>query len=178
MNQALGRPTADKYSVPAGDVAHRLHQYGQAYAFIDQLAFNTALGNCDAHAKNYSVLLAGDRVALAPTYDVVPTFLWPHLDNRFAMSVGRARHTEKLTEKNWRKLAATAALDADAVCDHAFTVMAAVHTAYGEVFGPLVEADPYRARLLDDKLGAIARALPQRWNSAPTPPDPNDGLTP
>ncbi|BDH57362.1 HipA domain-containing protein [Tsukamurella sp. PLM1] len=178
MNQALGRPTADKYTVPAGDIARLLDRHGQAYSFIDQLAFNTALGNCDAHAKNYSVLLAGDRVAVAPIYDTVTTFLWPHLGTRFAMSVGRASHTAELTEKNWRRLAVSAALDADAVCDHAFTAMAAVHAAYGDLVSPLLDGDPARTQLLDDQLSALARALPPHCNSAPTPPGPSDGLPP
>ncbi|WP_448060435.1 HipA domain-containing protein [Cellulomonas hominis] len=39
--------------------------------FLALLTLNIALVNTDAHAKNYSLLLAGDTVRLAPAYDVL-----------------------------------------------------------------------------------------------------------
>lgn len=39
--------------------------------FLALLTLNIALVNTDAHAKNYSLLLDGDRVRLAPAYDVL-----------------------------------------------------------------------------------------------------------
>ena len=38
--------------------------------FVDALAFNWLIGGTDAHAKNYSMLLGGAQVRLAPLYDV------------------------------------------------------------------------------------------------------------
>lgn len=39
--------------------------------FLALLTLNIAMVNTDAHAKNYSLILAGDRVELAPAYDVL-----------------------------------------------------------------------------------------------------------
>jgi len=39
-------------------------------ALIDALAWNWLIAGTDAHAKNYSLLLAGNDVRLAPLYDV------------------------------------------------------------------------------------------------------------
>lgn len=48
------------------------------------------MGGTDAHAKNYSLLLAGDEVRLAPTYDVASAL--PHGMHerklKFAMKIG------------------------------------------------------------------------------------------
>jgi serine/threonine-protein kinase HipA len=80
MNQALGNPTEAKYDhtkVGASQIARLLNAHGQAERFIRQLAFNVAVGNTDAHAKNYSVLLAGTRAVLAPIYDTLPVFSGP-----------------------------------------------------------------------------------------------------
>jgi serine/threonine-protein kinase HipA len=38
--------------------------------FIDALGFNWLIAGTDAHAKNYSLLLAGHRIRLAALYDV------------------------------------------------------------------------------------------------------------
>jgi serine/threonine-protein kinase HipA len=42
-----------------------------ARAFYQALVFNVVAGCTDAHAKNYSLLLAGNSVTLAPLYDLV-----------------------------------------------------------------------------------------------------------
>lgn len=39
--------------------------------FLALLTLNIAMVNTDAHAKNYSLMLLGDRVELAPAYDVL-----------------------------------------------------------------------------------------------------------
>ncbi|HEY0691385.1 MAG TPA: HipA domain-containing protein [Kribbella sp.] len=39
-------------------------------AFLDALVWNWVIAGTDAHAKNYSLLLLGNQVRLAPFYDV------------------------------------------------------------------------------------------------------------
>lgn len=52
------------------------------------VAFNTVIGNGDAHAKNLSLLHREPGVIeLAPLYDTVPTVLWAKLPDRAAMHV-------------------------------------------------------------------------------------------
>jgi len=58
--------------------------------FVDALAWNWLIGGTDAHAKNYSLLLADGQVRLAPLYDVASAL--PHGTHerklRFAMRLG------------------------------------------------------------------------------------------
>ena len=79
--QALGVHPARKYQSDGGpspgQVAALLRSTvaGAAaeedvWRFADALAFNWLIGGTDAHAKNYSLLLSGTRVRLAPLYDV------------------------------------------------------------------------------------------------------------
>lgn len=49
--------------------------------FVEAVALNVAIGNADAHARNYSVLLDPDgAVTFAPLYDLISTRLWSELD--------------------------------------------------------------------------------------------------
>lgn len=137
LNQALGNRTGEKYNsgkAGAPVVARLLGGYGLEYQFVRQLAFNAALGNADAHAKNYSILLSGPQVALAPLYDALPVYFWPKYDTALAMPIGSARFPADMTEPNWREFAAQAGLDPDRVCQEAFTVISDVADHYEAVF--------------------------------------------
>jgi serine/threonine-protein kinase HipA len=76
-------------------------------AFLDALAFNFAIGNGDAHSKNYSLLLEGDRAPrLAPLYDLLSTRVYGRrFGRKMAMKYGgeyrfdriRGRHIDRLS---------------------------------------------------------------------------------
>ncbi len=80
--QSDGGPgTYDLFTVPGAD----------RNALFDHLMFSWLVGNCDAHAKNYSILEPGTPGArLAPVYDMLSTECYPHLDQRLATRIGRA----------------------------------------------------------------------------------------
>jgi len=50
--------------IPASSVT------GAVRSFFEAVTYTWLIGGSDAHAKNYSLLLAGSDVALAPMYDV------------------------------------------------------------------------------------------------------------
>jgi serine/threonine-protein kinase HipA len=88
--------------------------------FIDALAFNWIIGGTDAHAKNYSVLLAGPQVRLAPLYDVASTLVYddiyaPRL--RMAMKIGGEYRMQAISGRHWRRFATTNRLDPDEIID-------------------------------------------------------------
>ncbi len=61
------------------------------WRFTDALAFNWLIAGTDAHAKNYSLLLAGNQIRLAPLYDIAS--ILPYDDTsgykvKLAMKVG------------------------------------------------------------------------------------------
>ena len=80
--QASGTPPMQKYEYAGGpslkDLAIVLRDHGDVGAMrelLQRVAFNVAIGNADAHAKNFSFLHGSDglSVTLAPVYDVLST---------------------------------------------------------------------------------------------------------
>jgi serine/threonine-protein kinase HipA len=80
--QATGTPPGMKYEEQGGpalrDLAGLLRNYGNpadVTGLLRRTTFNMAVGNADAHAKNFSVLHDADNAAitLAPLYDVLST---------------------------------------------------------------------------------------------------------
>jgi hypothetical protein len=63
---------------------------GAVWRFVDALIWNWLIGGTDAHAKNYSLLMAGDQVRLAPLYDIASALPYGMHERklRFAMKLG------------------------------------------------------------------------------------------
>jgi serine/threonine-protein kinase HipA len=85
--QALGLASSDKYESSLAGPS-RLHQIAVAAGaqalderafrrdLLRAVTFHIVIGNGDAHAKNYSLLISeGGRYSLAPLYDVAPGFV-------------------------------------------------------------------------------------------------------
>ena len=113
--QALGHPSDRKYQSEGGpsvaDVVGLL-RVCSPLASRDQavlwraLVFNWLIGNCDAHAKNFSLLYDTGEPTLAPLYDLVSTTIYPELTGRLAMSIDGARLIGEVSPAAWVKLAA------------------------------------------------------------------------
>lgn len=116
LQQALGRDPEGKYlTSPADAIALlRRHDSELAYCFVEQLAINTAIGNADAHAKNYSIMLE-DEPRLSPLYDLVPLGAYPQYSQLLTMPIGSRRHTGNITLKDWNALAVDCDLEPDQV---------------------------------------------------------------
>lgn len=80
--QASGTPPMQKYEYAGGpslkDLALVLRDHGDVGAMrglLERVIFNVAIGNADAHAKNFSFLhdANSSSITLAPVYDVVST---------------------------------------------------------------------------------------------------------
>ena len=111
--QALGLPSCEKYSIPAEDIVALLRPHGQDWAFVRQLLFNTFVGNADAHAKNYTLLLGGSKARLAPLYDVLPMAIWPHYSQTLAMHINRKHRAEDVGLDDWLAFADANRLNQD-----------------------------------------------------------------
>lgn len=79
--QALSVPPARKYQSDGGPTPGQVAELirstipgpdadADVWRFADALAFNWLIAGTDAHAKNYSLLLAGNQIRLAPLYDI------------------------------------------------------------------------------------------------------------
>ncbi len=99
--QALAVPPSRKYQNEGGpgprEVARLLRGAmpsrvaGEAlWRFLDALAWNWLIAGTDAHAKNYSLLLAAGEVRLAPLYDIASALPYGTHEKklRFAMKIG------------------------------------------------------------------------------------------
>ena len=64
--------------------------------FITCALFNYAIGNCDAHGKNFSLLYDGQGIGLAPFYDLVSTMAYPELEQKFAMAIGKTFRFDRI----------------------------------------------------------------------------------
>lgn len=73
-------------------------------ALVDRLLCNFLIGNADAHAKNVSMLCAaGDRLRLAPAYDLLALGHWPALSTEMAMAIGGERRPRWVTSRHWQR---------------------------------------------------------------------------
>jgi serine/threonine-protein kinase HipA len=80
--------------------------------FADALIWNWLIGGTDAHAKNYSLLLAGEQVRLAPLYDVASALPYATDERslRLAMKIG-GRYDVHPRRNPWPRTAADLGLD-------------------------------------------------------------------
>jgi serine/threonine-protein kinase HipA len=129
MCQALALPPTAKYQNDGGPSPEQIIDLLRStirpatvaettvHRFIDALAFNWIIAGTDAHAKNYSVLLAADQVRLAPLYDIASALPYDDMYTpklRMAMRVGGEYRVERIGGRHWRRFAAQNALDLDA----------------------------------------------------------------
>lgn len=120
--QALGVHPDRKYEVDGGPGAEQLGRLirdvagdRDATRFFDTLAFNWLVLATDGHAKNYSLLLNGHHVRLAPLYDVASAL--PHLDHprtaRMAQKIGGEYRACFIQRRHWERLARSLGLGSD-----------------------------------------------------------------
>lgn len=127
--QAMSYPPTKKYQSDGGpsvkNVASLFSTLALAdrdavrSAFYDAFAFNVLVGGTDAHAKNYSLLLRGPRVALAPLYDVASSapYLMKGEAVRGSMKVGRTWLVRDVTVEDWVAVGRSLGLEATEAVD-------------------------------------------------------------
>ena len=102
--QALGLSPERKYEDDGGPTLARIAgvlqdvaDSGAADTFLRALTLNVALGNCDAHGKNFSLLhTESGALRLAPLYDLMATRLYP-IDDHLAMYVDAVQKADRVT---------------------------------------------------------------------------------
>jgi len=166
-SQALGVPPARKYQNEGGPSATDLARLLRAalpaadaakgvWRLFDAMALNWLIGGTDAHAKNYSLLLAGNQVALAPLYDVASTLPYDWAVERklrLAMKFGGDYRLTGRTPSVWDKLAREFSLPAEQLRDRAADLMTAVPLAFD-------------LAVLDEDVAALGSSLPRRLADA------------
>ena len=114
------------------------------------MIWNWLIGGTDAHAKNYSVLLADDDVRLAPLYDVASALPYDTHESKLklAMKVGGDYRLAPL-RNTWPAAAVNLRLDAEALV-----------ARVGELAGRVADAFADAAAAAEVK--TLGRDLPAR----------------
>jgi serine/threonine-protein kinase HipA len=126
MCQSLGIMPTRKYQNEGGpgipSIVELLRTHSSAReedvnTFVGAVGFNWLIAGTDAHAKNYSVLIAdGSRVRLAPLYDVASILPYDEMDLRaakLAMKIGDEYLLTYIGLREWQKLARQTRVNAD-----------------------------------------------------------------
>lgn len=126
--QALGIPPRIKYEAEGGPgaaaMAAVLREFSSAPdedldTLLRALALNWAIGGTDAHAKNFSLLIATRQVRLAPLYDVASILPYPRRiplqKANLALRVGGEYRIPKIGRRHWERLVTEMGLGRDAV---------------------------------------------------------------
>jgi serine/threonine-protein kinase HipA len=123
--QALGILPTKRYQNEGGPSAANIVELLRTYstdrdndlaAFVAALGFNWLIAGADAHAKNYSLLLNGPDVRLAPLYDIASTLPYEEVDLRkakLAMKIGGEYKVSLIGLRQWQKFAREVRADAD-----------------------------------------------------------------
>lgn len=118
--QVLGLSPAEKYGTTNYDTMARVIVAvcgdDDTDEFLRRLVFMVAIGNSDAHTKNWSLIYPDGRSArLAPAYDLVAVSLYETIDRRLnrqmALRLGGTNDSEAVSEATFRRLAERAELD-------------------------------------------------------------------
>jgi len=153
MSQALGVHPERKYQNRGGpgpaDIARLMRDVMPARAandavwrFFDALAWNWLIVGTDAHAKNYSLLLAAADVRLAPLYDIASALPYGTHERklRFAMKIG-GDYRVLPYHNTWPAAARELGLDPDAAQQRLLELAQRAPDAFAEVAaGPDVTA--------------------------------------
>lgn len=124
---------------------------------LESLALSWVIGGSDAHAKNYAFLhTPGERVGLAPLYDIISVLPYPRLvperEVKLAMRVGREYALGRIGQRQWTKLAEMCDLEVvevlDLVGDVVASIPAANERAWDRVAREGLEG-PFTSRLRD-----------------------------
>ncbi|MGH7687312.1 MAG: type II toxin-antitoxin system HipA family toxin [Candidatus Dormibacteria bacterium] len=145
--QALGIQPSKKYQNEGGpgprDIADLLRRTmkpsvadASVWQFADALIFNWLIAGTDAHAKNYSLLLAGNQVRLAPLYDVASSLPYGTDERRlrFAMKIG-GDYRVFPQHNTWPDAARDLGVDADRIVARVRELASSLPQALSEAAG-------------------------------------------
>lgn len=164
--ESSGGPTATRIadllaarsSAAADDIRH----------FVRAVAYNYLIGAPDAHAKNYSVLLAGADVRAAPLYDIASGFPYEptradHELDLAAMAVGGRRGFGTVEGRHWDRLAQQTRVDPQWLRAEVRQMSDSLPDAMATEFAPYEKSQPaLRERMLtavESHVGRTAAAL-------------------
>lgn len=106
--QSDGGPGVEQIGQLIRDVSDSAHE--DVLTFVKSLIFNFLISGTDAHAKNYSILLAPQsHIRLAPLYDLASSLPYPQsissFKARMAMKIGGEYKIMAIKKRHWEACA-------------------------------------------------------------------------
>ena len=171
MCQALARMPHLKYQNQGGPSPreiitlireHSVSREIDEARFVDALIFSWLIGGTDAHAKNYSFLIAPHgQVRLAPLYDLSSALPYPKQvpprKAALAMKIGSQYKVRAIGKREWEKFAAESRIDFEALRARILHQAAALPDAAAKV-GAEIESQG----IVHDVIGRLREALAER----------------
>ncbi len=128
--QALGKPPSAKYETNntglSGPTLQEMFALTRRHMLateithlLDLVIFNVLACNTDAHAKNYSIMIRGNGVSLAPMYDVMCGEVWNNVTKNLVHNIGGIRRGDHLNGKDWQQFARECGLNPRLVLERA-----------------------------------------------------------
>jgi serine/threonine-protein kinase HipA len=135
--QALGKPPSAKYETNqtgvSGSTLIEMFEVTRRYLppieivhLLDMVIFNVLACNTDAHAKNYSIMIRGNGLSLAPIYDVMCGEVWENVTKKLTQAVAGKRQGDCLNASDWQRFARECGLNARQVIDRVRTLASLV----------------------------------------------------
>jgi serine/threonine-protein kinase HipA len=126
--QALGKPPSAKYESNqtgiSGPTLKDMFEVTRQYMpptdivrLVDMVVFNVLACNTDAHAKNYSIMIRGNGVSLAPMYDVMCGEVWENVTKNLAQKIAGKSRGDYLKGRHWQRFARECGLNPKQVVD-------------------------------------------------------------
>jgi serine/threonine-protein kinase HipA len=163
LEKPRGRAFDGKYDASYEEAAGVISRFS-ARARIDLdrffrlVVFNLAIGNADAHLKNFSLLEREEGLRLSPAYDLVNTLVYPNYDRVTALSIGgEKRPFETLDRALVERLGADIGLPAAAVRGALDELARRFASAEALKLAANVQPDDFRARYRDIALAHAQR---------------------
>jgi len=163
--QVLGLSPAEKYGATNYDTMARVIDavcgVDDVDEFLRRLVFMVAIGNSDAHAKNWSLIYPDGRSArLAPAYDLVAVSLYEEIDKRLnrqmALRLGDINDSEAVSDATFLRLAERAGLDKERTSLIVRDQAQAIHAGWGRLKESQASIlEPQLVQLLDERFARL-----------------------
>lgn len=163
LSKPRGREFDGKYHSSYEEAATAITRFS-ARARIDLaryfrlVVFNLALGNADAHLKNFSLLEGSGGLRLSPAYDLINTLVYTNYERNVALEIGgKKRAFDTLDRGLIEALGVSIGLPAQEVSRSLDVLAKGFANAKTLVLGPRVQPDDFRFKYREIILENAAR---------------------
>lgn len=161
--QAMGVASFEKYEKDGRNYAEKMFEIIRNYTrkpledqirLWNRIVFNFALGNTDAHIKNYSLLYDShmESLSLSPAYDMISTVIYESSTKDMSFNIGGIRDLDNIDEESFKLLAADAGIGEKIAMSHYHTVLDQFEKAIKESAKELQELGFYNAGNIAERI--------------------------